>query len=117
MAPRVDETPVPPTSVSSNGSSPPTAQVTSQPALPYGTFPANYKDLINTWVAANEPQDAGHIEWQTQPAPSDLPVGQGRHLYGYLVIFNSRSGIGGRPKTHSALIRDGKIVSVSGFGP
>ncbi len=87
------------------------------PSSAYGTYPANYKDIINAWMSANAPQDAAHVEWQADPAPSDLPTAQGRHVYGYLVIFNSRSGIGGKGKTHSALIRYGKVVSVSGFGP
>ncbi len=94
----------------------PAAAAIATPASPYGAFPTNYKEIINTWMAANAPQDAPYVQWQTTPAPSDLPTA-GRHAYGYLVIFNSRSGIGGKVRSHSALIKDGRVLTVSGFGP
>jgi hypothetical protein len=81
----------------------------------YGDYPANYKEIVTSWVASNVPQQAAHIEWQTEPKPSDLPTTRGRHVYGYLVIFNSRANPGAISKTHSALIRDGKVVNMSGF--
>ena len=57
--------------------------------------------------------DASHIDWQGEPKAADVPAGNGRHLSGYLVIFNTpdRAGV----KTRSVLICDGAIVNNSGF--
>ena len=57
--------------------------------------------------------DASRIDWQGEPKPADMPAENGKHLSGYLVIFNApdRAGV----KTRSVLIRDGAIVSNSGF--
>ena len=78
----------------------------------FGKYPANYKEIVTAWMKANA-LDASHIDWQGDPKPSDIPAGNGRHLSGYLVIFNTpdRAGV----KTRSVLIRDGVIVSNSGF--
>ena len=90
----------------------PSANPTATPI--YGDYPANYKEIVTTWITSNAPQ-AAHIEWQTEPKPSDLPTRKGRHVYGYLVIFNSRATPAQTAKTHAALIRDGKVVNMSGF--
>ena len=82
----------------------------------YGDYPAKYKEIVAAWVTANVPeQSTAHIQWQTEPKPSDLPTAKGRHVLGYLVLFNSPPHPGDTPKSHSALIRDGKVVSISGF--
>ncbi len=81
----------------------------------YGNYPANYKEIVTAWITSNAPRQAAHIEWQTEPKPSDLPTAKARHVYGYLVIFNSRANPAEIPKTHAALIRDGKVVNMSGF--
>ena len=81
----------------------------------YGDYPANYKEIITSWIAGNVPDYSAHLEWPAEPKPSDLPSPKGRHVYGYLVVFNSRPHPGDTPKSHSALIRDGKVINVSGF--
>jgi hypothetical protein len=57
--------------------------------------------------------DSSRIDWQSEPTPADVPARSGQNLYGYLVIFNTpdRSGA----KTRSVLIRDGAIITNSGF--
>ncbi|MDQ2868951.1 MAG: hypothetical protein M3R59_11180, partial [Verrucomicrobiota bacterium] len=83
------------------------------PALPFGNYPADYKAIVTTWVHAAAPESST-IDFQGEPKPAELPGGGGQHLRGYLVIFNS--GVTGRTaKTHSLLIRDGKVISSSGF--
>ena len=57
--------------------------------------------------------DPSRIDWQGEPKPADMPAGLGRHLSGYLVIFNTPEQIA--RKTRSVLIRDGKAISNSGF--
>jgi hypothetical protein len=57
--------------------------------------------------------DASRVDWQGNPKPSELVAGNGRRLSGYLVIFNTPDRAGA--KTRSVLIRDGAIVSNSGF--
>jgi hypothetical protein len=78
----------------------------------YGTYPANYKEIITAWMARNA-WSTSNIDWQTEPKPADLPGTNGRHLYGYLVIFNTPED--SRPKTRSVLIHDGAVISTSGF--
>jgi hypothetical protein len=115
--------PLPVASDEDKAESPAPAVSQTQEALPsqtplttYGDYPADYKEIVTTWVAGNAvPDNAAHIEWQTEPKPSDLPTAKGRHVLGYLVLFNSRPHPGDTPKSHSALIRDGKVVSMSGF--
>ena len=57
--------------------------------------------------------DVPKIDWQSEPKPADVPVLNGRHLYGYLVIFNTPDRFG--TKTRSILIRDEAVINVSGF--
>ena len=44
------------------------------------------------------------------------PSASAEHGYGYLVIFNMRASHRANIKTHGILIRDGKVMNVSGFG-
>ena len=78
----------------------------------FGKFPDNYKEIVTAWMKSNK-LDASRIDWQGEPKPADVPAEHGRKLSGYLVIFNTpdRAGM----KTRSVLIRDGAIVSNSGF--
>ncbi|MEP6698107.1 MAG: S1/P1 nuclease [Verrucomicrobiota bacterium] len=82
----------------------------------YGNFPANYKEIITSWLKTklNNPADP-KIEWQTEPKPADLPGAGGRKIYGYLVLFSTNDR--GRPGKHTraALIRDGRVVVANGF--
>ena len=59
--------------------------------------------------------DSSKIDWQGEPKPADLPGVSGRHLYGYLVIFNTPASNRAGAKTHSVLIRDGEVINASGF--
>lgn len=99
---------------------PSATETTPPPASPsptsiYGDYPSNYREIIATWMKAKG-LDTSRIDWQTQPKPASLPGANGRPLYGYLVIFNTRAATRGGPQTRGALIRDGKVVNASGFG-
>ena len=78
----------------------------------FGVYPANYKEIVTAWMKKNS-LDASRIDWQAEPKPAEMPNDTGRRVSGYLVIFNTpdRAGM----KTRSVLIRDGAIVSNSGF--
>lgn len=84
------------------------------PAQPsdFGAFPANYKEIVIAWMKKYS-LDASRIEWQGEPKPSEMPNPSGQRFSGYLVIFNSPNQ--SEMKTRSVLIRDGVIVSNSGF--
>lgn len=93
-----------------------TAPSPASPATPYGTFPANYKEIIIAWMNTKA-LDTSHIDWQADPKPADLPSATGRgHDYGYLVIFNTRATNRSPAHTYGVLIRDGKIINASAFG-
>jgi hypothetical protein len=96
----------------SAGATPPSATPSPVEASPYGEYPANYKEIVTTWMKANQ-LDGSTIDWQGDPKPIDMPTAPGTHRYGYLVIFNTfeRSS----PKTRSVLIRDGAVISSAGF--
>ncbi len=99
-------------------SPPPPSPAETKPATQesrFGEFPANYKKIVEFWLIENGwgPMTA-KIDWQTEPKPADLPADKGQHRYGYLVIFNT--AIPGQPlKTRSVLIRDGEVVTATGF--
>ena len=78
----------------------------------FGAYPANYKEIVIAWMKKYS-FDASRIEWQSEPKPSEMPNPTGRRFSGYLVIFNTPDHAG--MKTRSVLIRDGVIVSNSGF--
>jgi hypothetical protein len=82
------------------------------PASIYGGYPANYKEVVAAWMKANG-LDPSRIDWQSEPKPADISGKDGKHLYGYLVIFNTPEK--SRPKTRSVLIRDGAVINDSGF--
>ena len=81
-------------------------------ASPYSGYPANYKEIVTTWLRANG-LNALKIDWQGEPKPVDMPEAAGGHRHGYLVIFNTPEQ--SRPKTRSVIIRDGAVISNSGF--
>ena len=97
-----------PTAASAATATPPTANLASH----FGAYPTNYKEIVTAWMKSNA-FDASRIDWQGEPKPADMPAENGKHVSGYLVIFNApdRAGV----KTRSVLIRDGAIVSNSGF--
>ena len=109
IAPPGKAEPVSTATVQPPAASPPSS---SSSASDFGAYPANYKEIIATWMKKYS-LDASRIDWQSDPKPSDVPTGNGQHLSGYLVIFNTpdRAGM----KTRSVLIRDGVIVNNNGF--
>ena len=59
------------------------------------------------------------IKWLSEPRPGELDIGKGRKMAGFLVDFsvNARNIFGtytGSQK-HTALIRDGQVVTATGF--
>jgi endonuclease YncB( thermonuclease family) len=90
----------------------PAPTATAASASPYGEYPANYKEIVTGWLKANG-LNTSKIDWQGEPKPVDLADTVGGHRYGYLVIFNTPEQ--SRAKTRSVLIRDGTVISNSGF--
>ena len=111
-APLATPTSTPLLQTRSAATTPPSATPTPLTASPYGDYPADYKEIVASWLKANH-FDASTIEWQTEPKPTEMPASGGRYLSGYLVIFNTLEN--SRPKTRSVLIRDGAVISNSGF--
>jgi hypothetical protein len=88
----------------------------------YGEYPKNYQEIISNWLnTALVDGPSAQIEWVTPPKAGSLPEKKnGKALLGYLVEFrvNSRNRFGtytGMQK-HTALIRDGQVIKVTGFG-
>ena len=86
----------------------------------YGPYPANYKEIITTWLNASlgDPRSA-EIKFKGEPRPGELSVGKGQKVSGFLVDFtvNARN-IFGAPtgaQKHTALLRDGQVVTATGF--
>lgn len=86
----------------------------------YGAYPANYKELVTAWLNSSlgDPKSA-EIKWLGEPRPGELDVGKGQKVAGFLVDFsvNARN-IFGAPtgmQKHTALIRDGQVVTATGF--
>jgi len=96
------------------------AQTPPPPNAAYGALPHNYKEIITNWLNANlgDPRSAD-IKFLSEPRPGELDVGKGRQVSGFLVDFsvNARN-IFGAPtgaQRHTALIRDGQVVTATGF--
>ena len=95
------------------------AQAEAADVARYGTYPANYKEIVTKWLETQLIDAASaRIEWNDDPKPADLGT-KGEHLYGYLVNFkvNARNRFGtytGK-QTHGALIRDGEVIKGIGF--
>ena len=106
-------TPAP--SASANATVIPAAQphLTSAARSIYGPVPANYKEIITSWLKSQGKDPSSlTIQWQTEARPADLPGETGQEIYGYLVIFSTsdKAGTAASAKTHSVLIRDGVVV-------
>ena len=101
------------------GALPVEVQAETADAARYGTYPANYKEIVTKWLETQLIDAASaRIEWNGDPKPADLGT-KGEHLYGYLVSFkvNARNRFGtytGK-QTHGALIRDGQVIKGIGF--
>ena len=96
------------------------AQTQSPDAERYGSYPANYQEIVTKWLETQliDPASA-RIEWIEEPKPADLGT-KGEHLYGYLVYFKvdarNRFGAYTGKQTHGALIRNGDVIKGIGFG-
>jgi hypothetical protein len=86
----------------------------------YGAYPANYQEIITAWLNSSLVDSKGvQIKWLSEPRQGELDVGKGRKVAGFLVDFsvNARNIFGtytGSQK-HTALIRDGQVVTATGF--
>ena len=102
------------------GALPIEAQAETADAARYGTYPANYKEIVTNWLETQLIDAASaRIEWSSDPKPADLGT-KGEHLYGYLVNFKvnakNRFGTYTGKQTHGALIRNGEVIKGIGFG-
>jgi hypothetical protein len=94
---------------------------TPPPQMPvYGGYPENYQAIVTAWLSANLVDPTGvKLKWLSEPKPGELPIGDGKKAAGYLLQFsiNARNSFGtytGAQK-HTALIRDGKVITATGF--
>ena len=106
----------------------PTQSVPSAPAQSvnpfsssYGAYPANYQEIITTWLNTNlvDPRTVV-VKWLSEPKPGELPIDKaGKMVSGFVVDFsvNARNLFGAYtgPQKHTALIRDGQVVTATGF--
>ena len=95
-------------------------EVVADPRI-YGEYPKNYHELITQWLNATlVDAPSAYVEWISQPKAGSLPEKKGGNpLFGYVVDIkvNSRNRFGtytGMQK-HSVLIKDGKVLKVTGF--
>ena len=96
------------------------AETAPPAASVYGTYPANYQDIVTAWLNSSlvDPKSV-KIKWLGDPKPGELPVGNDRKVAGFLVDFsvNARNIFGAYTgsQKHTALIRDGQVVTATGF--
>lgn|SRR5689334_24114739 len=86
----------------------------------YGAYPHNYQELITNWLnAALVDPRSFKVQWLSEPRPGDLNVSKTQQVAGFLVDFsiNARNVFGAYtgPQKHTALIRDGQVVTATGF--
>ena len=86
----------------------------------YGAYPENYQEIITAWLNSSlvDPKSV-QIKWLGEPRPGELDVGKGQKVAGFLVDFsvNARNIFGAYTgsQKHTALIRDGQVVTATGF--
>ena len=86
----------------------------------YGAYPENYQEIVTAWLNSSltDPKSV-LVKWLDKPRPGELPVGKGQKISGFLVDFsvNARNVFGSYTgvQKHTALIRDGQVVTVTGF--
>ena len=86
----------------------------------YGAYPENYQEIVAAWLhsSLSDPKSV-QLKWLGDPKPGKLPVGKGQEVAGYLVEFtvNARNLFGAYtgPQKHVALVRDGQVVTATGF--
>jgi hypothetical protein len=100
---------------------PPPAQSVSPFSSSYGAYPENYQEIITNWLNSSlvDPRSV-LIKWLSEPKPGELPVDKaGKTVSGFVVDFsvNARNLFGAYtgPQKHTALIRDGQVVTATGF--
>ena len=98
---------------------PGSAQTPPPESAIYGAYPENYQDIVTAWLATAlvDPKSV-KVKWLAEPKPGTLTV-KNQKVAGYLVDFsvNARNVFGAYtgPQKHTALIRDGKVVTATGF--
>lgn len=86
----------------------------------YGAYPADYQEIVTKWLNSSlvDPKRV-QIKWLGEPKPGELDVGKGQKVAGFLVDFtvNARNIFGAYTgaQKHTALIRDGQVVTATGF--
>jgi hypothetical protein len=87
----------------------------------YGAYPKNYQKIVTTWLNSSlvDPKSV-QIKWLGEPKPGEMTMAGGTKVPGYLVDFstNARNLFGAYTgaQKHTALIRDGQLVTATGFG-
>ncbi len=90
------------------------------PNAVYGAYPKNYQEIITAWLNQSlvDPKSVV-IKWLGEPRPGELNVGKGQMVSGFLVDFsvNARNIFGAYTgaQKHTALLRDGQVVTATGF--
>mgnify|MGYP001797299702 CR=1 FL=1 len=95
------------------------AQTPPPESAVYGAYPVNSQDIVTAWLATALVDPKGvKVKWLADPKPGTLTV-KDQKVAGYLVDFsvNARNVFGAYtgPQKHTALIRDGKVVTATGF--
>jgi hypothetical protein len=87
----------------------------------YGEYPKNYQEIITQWLNATlVDAPSAYVEWMSGPKAASLPLKKGSDpVFGYVVEIkvNSRNRFGAYTgmQKHSVLIKDGKVLKVTGF--
>jgi hypothetical protein len=95
------------------------AQTPTPASAVYGAYPEDYQAIVSEWLdrALVDPKSV-QVKWLGAPHPGDLTIKK-QKVTGYLVDFsvNARNVFGAYtgPQKHTALIRDGKVVTATGF--
>jgi hypothetical protein len=95
-------------------------EIVADPRI-YGEYPKNYQEIITQWLNATlVDAPSSYVEWISGPKPGSLPEKKGGNaLFGYIVEIkvNSRNRFGTYTgmQRHSVLIKDGKVLKVTGF--
>ncbi len=97
------------------------AQTPTPDSAVFGPYPDNYEEIVTAWLSNGLVDPASvKIKWLGPPKQGRLNVGKEQQtVSGYLVDFtvNARNLFGAYtgPQKHTALVRDGKVVTATGF--
>lgn len=85
----------------------------------YGAYPENYQELVTAWLNASMvDHESIRLKFLGAPKPGVLAVGN-QKVAGYLVEFsvNARNIFGAftGSQKHTALVRDGQVLTATGF--